>query len=266
MKLIAKSLIKIANELDDRGHTDLANRLDKVIVAIANDDGMSMVDEGEGMSMADGGADMSVGSPSATTQPATPGAKAPSDSQAQQMLQVQKLFNAYVKAQEEAHGIPHADKIIPENGKVGDRRTWTAINLEFKWKPVADHKNYKQLIALLEKELNKVKLSTAKSQVALLTARRANEKAAMEYWDRIINMDYDPGDAANYKINTFDDLLNKIENLPPQRGQADELHSKAEELAWLAKEIKADPSRSNELVEWLKAYLESIKEEVEAEA
>lgn len=257
MKLIAKSLIKIANELDDRGHIGLANRLDKIIIAIANEeDSMSMADEGEGMS---------VGSPSTTAQPAAPVAKKPSDNQAQQMLQVQKLFNAYVKAKEETQGISHADKFTPENGKVGDRRTWTAIGLEFNWKPGVDYKNYKQLIALLEKEIKKVELGTAKSQVDLLTKLRADQKAAMEYWDRIIKMDYDPGDAANYKINTFDDLLNKLENLPPQPGPTDALHQKAEELAYLAKEIKANPDKSSGLVEWLKSYLSDVAAAVESE-
>lgn len=247
MRSIAKSLIKIANELDTRGHTGLADRLDKIVLAMAEE---------------------------------KPSEDSRSSTESQQMLQVQKLLNRYMKKLEESRGDAYVDptspgveagdrvfqNVTPENGKVGEPRTWTAINLTFPWKPGVDYKNYYQLIKLLQGEIAKLDASTDEMLQSQLEARQEDEREIMSLWSRIIGLDYDPADAAKYKVNNFVELLDKLENLPPQRGPTDALHRKADELAIIAKGIKADPGKTADLVEWLKDYMSDRLAAVESES
>jgi len=257
MKSIAKSLIKIANELDTRGHTGLADRLDKIVLAMT---------AGEDF-------EVSMGAPEVTDDPAGSAAKRKTESQ--QMLQVQRLLNQYLDTAETI-GRPAPKQLgswggsIPENGKTGDPRTWTAINLSFPWKPGVDYKNYTQLIKLLQGEIDALESSERAAMMARSDAVQEDEREVLSLWSRIIGMDYDPADAAKYKVSSFLDLLDKLENLPPQRGPEDALHRKAEELAYLAKQIKNDPSGSRDstagLVEWLKAYMSDRLAAVQSES
>jgi hypothetical protein len=259
MKSIAKSLIKIANELDTRGHTGLADRLDKIVLA-----------------MTDAGADgieMSEDKAKVSDEPAGSAAKRKAESQ--QMRQVQRLLNKYLDTAETI-GRPAPKQLgswggsIPENGKTGDPRTWTAINLSFPWKPGVDYKNYTQLIKLLQSEIDALESSARAATMARSDAVQEDEREVLSLWSRIIGMDYDPADAAKYKVSSFLDLLDKLENLPPQRGPEDALHRKAEELAYLAKQIKNDPSGSRDstagLVKWLKAYMSDRLAAVQSES
>lgn len=264
MRSIAKSLIKIANELDTRGHTGLADRLDKIVLAMADSGRDDMV--------------MPQGEAAITEE--QPGSAAKRKAESQQMLQVQKLLNRYIKKLEESRGEVYVDptspdikagdkifqKVTPENGKVGEQRTWTAINLTFPWKPGVDYKNYAQLIKLLQGEIAKLDASTDDMLQSRLEARQEDEREIMSLWSRIIGLDYDPADAAKYKVNNFVELLDKLENLPPQRGPTDALHRKADELAIIAKGIKADPGKTADLVEWLRAYMSDRLAAVESES
>lgn len=247
MRSIAKSLIKIANELDTHGHAGLADRLDKIVLAMAEEKRSE---------------------------------DSRSSAESQQMLQVQKLLNRYIKKLEESRGDVYVDptspdikagdktfqKVTPENGKVGEPRTWTAINRTFPWKPGVHYKNYSQLIKLLQGELAKLDASTDEMLQSQLEARQEDEREIMSLWSRIIGLDYDPADAAKYKVNNFVELLDKLENLPPQRGPTDALHRKADELAEVAKRIKADPGRTADLVEWLKNHMSGRLAAVESES
>lgn len=251
MRSIAKSLIKIANELDTRGHTGLADRLDKIVLA-----------------MADAGSDdMEMTQGEATISDEQPGSAAKRKAESQQMLQVQKLLNKYLNIADAMNQTPRSEgQDIPENGKVGDPRTWTAINLTFPWKPGVDYKNYAQLIKLLQGEIARLDASADEMLQSRLEARQEDEREIMSLWSRIIGLDYDPADAAKYKVNNFVELLDKLENLPPQRGPTDALHRKADELAIIAKGIKADPGKTADLVEWLKAYMSDRLAAVESES
>jgi hypothetical protein len=256
MKSIAKSLIKIANELDTRGHTGLADRLDRIVLAMtdadADDIEMSLEEANEPI-----------------------GSAAKRKAESQQMLQVQRLLNRYLDTAETI-GRPPPKQLgswgqsIPENGKTGDPRTWTAINLTFPWKPGVDYKNYDQLIKLLQGEIAKLQDSEIAATQARSDAVQEDEREALSLWSRIIGMDYDPADATRYKVSSFLELLDKLENLPPQRGPADALHRKAEELAYLAKQIKNDPAGSRDstadLVERLGSYLSDRLGAVESES
>lgn len=259
MRSIAKSLIKIANELDTHGHTGLADKLDKIVLAMADA----------------GGDDMEMTQGEATVGDGQPGSAAKRKSESQQMLQVQKLLNKYLDTAE-IIGRPSPKQLgswgesIPENGKVGDPRTWTAINLTFPWKPGVDYKNYYQLIKLLQGEIAKLESSGTAEIQARSDAVQENEREALSLWSRIIGMDYDPADAAKYKVTSFDELLDKLQNLPPQRGPSDALHRRADELAYIAKEIKNDPVGTRDstanLIEWLDAYLSDRLAAVESES
>lgn len=255
MKSIAKSLIKIANELDTRGHTGLADRLDKIVLAMTGEDADEPEDEDK-----------------VSDEPAGSAAKRKAESQ--QMLQVQQLLNRYLD-RAETIGRPPPKQLgswgqsIPENGKVGDPRTWTAINLTFPWRPREHYSNYTQLIKLLQGEIAELESSKGAAMMARSDAVQKDVREVLSLWSRIIGMDYDPADAKKYKVSSFLDLLDKLENLPPQRGPADALHRKADELAYLAKEIKNDPvgsaSRAG-LVEWLKAYMSDRLTAVQSES
>lgn len=247
MKSIAKSLIKIANELDNRGHTGLADRLDKIVLAMAGA----------------GADDVEVSEDEAKRK-----------AESQQMLQVQKLLNRYLDTAETIRR-PSPKQLgswgdrIPENGKVGDPRTWTAINLSFSWKPGVDYSNYAQLIKLLQGEIAKLQDSAIAAAQDRANAVQEDEGEVLSLWSRIIGMDYDPTDAAKYKVSSFDELLDKLENLPPQRGPEDALHRKADELADIAKKIKNDPVGSADstasLVECLKGYMSDRLAAVQSE-
>jgi|GEM_PF-5633879 len=264
MKSIAKSLIKIANELDTRGHTGLADRLDKIVLAMT----------------AEGADDieMSLDEAKVSDEPVGSAAKrkaAKRKAESQQMLQVQRLLNKYLDTAEIIRR-PMPKQLgswggsIPENGKTGDPRTWTAINLSFPWKPGVDYKNYTQLIKLLQGEIAKLESSERAPMMARSDAVQEDEREVLSLWSRIIGMDYDPADAAKYKVSSFLDLLDKLENLPPQRGPEDALHRKAEELAYLAKQIKNAPDDSrdstDDLVEWLKSYMSDRLAAVQSES
>lgn len=259
MKSIAKSLIKIANELDTRGHTGLADRLDKIVLAMTGEDADDIETPEDEAKVSD--------------EPAGSAAKRKAESQ--QMLQVQQLLNRYLDTAETI-GRPPPKQLgswgqsIPENGKVGDPRTWTAINLTFPWKPREHYSNYTQLIKLLQGEIAELESSEGAATMARPDAVQEDERKVLSLWSRIIGMDYDPADAAKYKVSSFLDLLDKLENLPPQRGPADALHREAEALAYLAKQIKNDPVGSRDstagLVEWLKSYMSDRLAAVQSES
>ena len=78
----------------------------------------------------------------------------------------------------------------------------------------------------------------------------------MQSWDRLINLEYDPADAAKYRVTSFEALLDMLQSLPQQRrGPTDALHRRADELFDLAKEIKSNPAKSQDLVGWLDAFI-----------
>lgn len=242
MNKIIKDIIAFASELDQQGFTRLAGALDKIAEDVAGKAPSISVEvpRGKKSNAAMGRVD-------------------------EGMLEVQRLFNNYVNLRETMAGINYTDpsspdlkdgdgafiKAVPENGKVGDRTTWTAINLEFGWQPGKDYKNYAQLAKLLKTEIAKATESQAQD-VEKLTAA---EGVALQSWDRLIDLEYDPADAAKYRVTSFDALLDMLQNLPQQRGPADALHRVADELVYLAKEIKSNPAKSQDLVEWLDAFI-----------
>lgn len=233
MKSIAKSLIKIANELDTRGHTVLADRLDQMVWDMTTN---YEIDEHE-VKVSD--------------EPVGSAAKRKLESQ--QMLQVQKLINRYLATAETIGSPPprqlgSSRKSIPENGKTGDHRTWTYLSQAFGWVPGKDYRNYAQLAKLLKTEIDKLMAQ----DVEKLTAA---EGVVLQSWDRLIDLEYDPADAKKYRVTSFDALLDMLQNLPQQRGADDALHRVANELVYLAKEIMANPAKSQDLVEWLDAFI-----------
>lgn len=226
MNKIIKDIIALASELDQQGFTRLAGALDKIAEDVAGKAHSVSVEvpHGKKFNTAMGRVD-------------------------EGMLEVQRLFNRYIDLREAS--LPfiqqEADR-LSENGKVGDRRTWTSLSQTFDWQPVTDYKNYAQLAKLLNTEIDKLMTQ----DVEKLTAA---EGVVLQSWDRLIDLEYDPADAAKYRVTSFDGLLNMLQNLPQQRGPVDALHRVADELVYLAKEIKANPAKSQDLVDWLDAFI-----------
>lgn len=233
MKTLIQELLKIANTLDKHGFSKTAARLDKVAEEMEPRAVRTLKD------------DLSVRS--------------------QGMLEVQRLFNKYVRLAEIANGEVYTDindlifqPAVPENGRVGNKTTWTAITLQFDWKPGVGYKSYKQLASMLRKEIDKLNyVSSSKLS--------ASEEKALQDWEALIDMEYDAADAAKYKVTSFEGLLEKLQNLPQQRGEPDALHRQAGWLAALAKDISAGVQKVTTLVDWLDSFITDIKDTAEKE-
>lgn len=235
MNKIIKDIIALASELDQQGFTRLAGALDKIAEDVTGtapsvsaevphvkkfNTAMGRVDEG--------------------------------------MLEVQRLFNRYIDLREAQLGfVQEGTDRLSENGKVGDRRTWTSLSQTFDWKPVTDYSNYAQLAKLLKTEIDKLMAQDVEK-------RTAAEGVALQSWDRLINLEYDPADARKYRVPSFEALLDMLQSLPQQRGPADALHRRADELVYLAGEIKSNPAKSQDLVDWLDAFV-TVAEATETE-
>jgi hypothetical protein len=199
MKRILKKLLSIASDLDSIGLDKEADALDSVVNQLAADDN-----------------DLLPGN--------------------QEMAQVQAAFNKYVSMAGGTFTVEGRsfEDAVPVNGKAGDRTTWTAIQVQFpEWfedrdftKPVA-FKNYRQLLALIEKEIAALDEKTAEAQ----TAFEAKASEVLEAWDSLVSELYDPKDQDKYRVKDIADLQSKLNALPAQRGPADELHENVGELA-----------------------------------
>jgi hypothetical protein len=218
MKNHIKQLLRIASELDSVGLFKEADAVDGIIIALAEEPTVEMIES-------------EVKSPASKTK-----GKLPGD---QDMARIQVAFNKYVRLAGGTYG-PEGrsyEDVVPVNGNVGDRRTWTAIAVQFPdWfhqnnitKP--KFKSYKELLKLLQGEISLLEGKAAKED----TAFENKTQEVLAAWKSFISASYDPKDQGKYSAKDLPELLAKLKDLPPQRGPTDPLHENAADLAAMLK-------------------------------
>lgn len=218
MKNHIKQLLHIASELDSVGLFKEADAVDGVIIALAEESTMEMVES-------------EAKSTDSKAKEKLPGH--------QDMAKIQVAFNRYIRLAGGTYG-PEGrsyEDVVPVNGKVGDRRTWTAIAVQF---PDLFHqnnitkpkfKNYKELLELLQKEISSLENKAAEEDSAF----ENKTQEVLAAWKAFISASYDPKDQGKYFAKDWPELLAKLESLPPQRGPLDPLHENAADLAAMLK-------------------------------
>ena len=218
MKNHIKQLLRIASELDSVGLLKEADAVDGVIIALAEESTMEMVDSKAKLS-------------ESKAKEKLPGH--------QEMAKVQVAFNKYIDLLGGSSGPEGKDKkpTIPVNGKVGDRRTWTMVMEYFPdWFHGRDVKkpkfrNYRQVISALERRIQEIQANHGVEDAAF----ENKTQEVLAAWKSFISASYDPKDQGKYSAKDLPELLAKLKDLPPQRGPIDPLHENAADLAAMLK-------------------------------